>query len=206
MIQRAAKFISFEGGEGCGKSTQVKMLSQALSDKGVAHILTREPGGTPLAERIRPLLVEPADEDWHPLAETLLFLAARVQHVEQVIKPALAAGKWVLCDRFADSTFVYQGIAKGLGVERIQKLQQQVLGDFMPDVTLLLDISPEQGLPRAASRNDNEDRFEQLDISFHQSLRHGFLQLAEAEPSRYRVIDASQTIEQVHQHVLESVL
>ncbi len=200
------QFISFEGGEGCGKSTQVKLLSQALTGRGIDHIVTREPGGTPLAEKIRPLLVEAQEtqEDWNPLAETLLFLAARVQHVREKLEPALAAGQWVICDRFTDSTLVYQGIGKGLGVEYLQKLQQQILPDFAPDKTILLDISPQEGLTRAASRAEGEDRFEQLDISFHESLRAGFLKLAQAE--RFTTIDATQTIEQVHSQVLEAVL
>lgn len=199
------RFITFEGGEGCGKSTQVKLLSQALDERGIAHIVTREPGGTPLAERIRPLLVEPAEgEDWNPLAETLLFMAARVQHVKQKIEPALAAGQWVICDRFTDSTLVYQGIGKGLGVEYLQNLQHQLLGDFAPDRTVLLDIAPEEGLKRAASRADGEDRFEKLDISFHQKLRDGFLQLA--RQPHFTVVDATESIEQVHQQVLDSVL
>ena len=199
-----AQFISFEGGEGCGKSTQVKLLAAELTKRNIEHIITREPGGTPLAERIRPLLVEPADEEWTPLAETLLFFAARVQHVEQVIKPALAQGKWVICDRFADSTFVYQGIAKGLGVEYLQNLQHSLLGDFAPDKTILLDIAPEIGLKRAASRGEGEDRFEQLDISFHQSLRDGFLQLATSE--RFSTIDASQDIIAIHEQIVEALL
>jgi len=205
-VTSRGQFISFEGGEGCGKSTQVKLLSQALTGRGIDHIVTREPGGTPLAEKIRPLLVEAQEtqEDWNPLAETLLFLAARVQHVREKLEPALAAGQWVICDRFTDSTLVYQGIGKGLGVEYLQKLQQQILPDFAPDKTILLDISPQEGLTRAASRAEGEDRFEQLDISFHESLRAGFLKLAQAE--RFTTIDATQTIEQVHSQVLEAVL
>jgi len=205
-VTTRGQFITFEGGEGCGKSTQVKLLSQALTQRSIDHIVTREPGGTPLAERIRPLLVEAqsTEEDWQPLAETLLFLAARVQHVQEKIEPALAAGQWVICDRFTDSTLVYQGLGKELGVEYLQNLQQQVIPDFAPDKTLLLDISPQEGLTRAASRAEGEDRFEQLDISFHESLRAGFLKLAQAE--RFTTIDATQTIEQVHSQVLEAVL
>ncbi len=198
------QFITFEGGEGSGKSTQIKMLSAALDKRDIEHLVTREPGGTPLAERIRPLLVEPSDEEWHPMAETLLFLAARVQHVRQVIEPALVAGKWVLCDRFADSTFIYQGVGKGMGIETIQQLQQQALGAFAPNKTILLDIAPEDGLKRAASRADVETRFEQLDISFHQRLRDGFLQLA--KQPHFTTIDATQSIEQVQAQVLESIL
>lgn len=203
-MSKRGQFITFEGGEGSGKSTQIQMLSTALADVNIEHIVTREPGGTPLAERIRPLLVEPSEEEWDAMAETLLFLAARVQHVKQVIEPTLASGKWVLCDRFADSTFIYQGVGKGLGIETIQQLQQQVLGDFKADKTILLDIQPEEGLKRATSRADTETRFEQLDISFHQSLREGFLQLA--KKPHFKTIDATQSIEQVHAQVVEFVL
>jgi dTMP kinase len=198
------KFITFEGGEGCGKSTQIRLLSEALNEKSIPHIITREPGGTPLAERIRPLLVEPnAEEDWDPLAETLLFFAARVQHIKTKIEPTLAAGKWVLCDRFADSTFVYQGVGKGLGVERLKTIQESLLGAYQPDQTFLLDIDPTIGLTRAKSRNDQETRFEDLDFSFHQSLRQGFLELAKQE--RFTVIDAESSIEEVQKKILAAL-
>jgi dTMP kinase len=198
-------FISFEGGEGSGKTTQIRLLSEALTQKNIPHLVTREPGGTPLAERIRPLLVEAQPgEDWHPLAETLLFMAARVQHVEQVIKPALAAGKWVLCDRFVDSTLVYQGIGKGLGLAYMQSLHRLALGGFLPHKTFYLDLAPEKGLARAKGRNDGEQRFEQLAIDFHQRLREGFLQLAKQEPQRVTVIDAEGEAESVHQRVLSA--
>lgn len=209
MAVPRGKFITFEGGEGCGKTTQIKLLSAALTQRGVAHITTREPGGTPLAEKIRPLLVEAqtAGEDWTPLAETLLFLAARVQHWQQKIEPALAAGQWVLCDRFIDSTLVYQGIGKGLGLETLQTLHHNINGDaWKPDVTLLLDIDPAEGLKRAGARNDNETRFEDLDFSFHQKLREGFLQLAKAEPTRIRIINALGSPESVQQEIQKIVL
>lgn len=205
MSVARGKFITFEGGEGCGKSTQVALLSAALTKRGTPHIVTREPGGTVLAERIRPLLVEASqlDEDWSPLAETLLFLAARVQHVQQKIEPVLAAGKWVICDRFTDSTLVYQGVGKGLGIEYLQKLQQQVLPDFAPDQTFLLDIAAEDGLRRAASRADGETRFEDLDISFHHALREGFLALSKTP--RFTVLNANQEIQPLHEQVLAAV-
>lgn len=209
MAVLRGKFITFEGGEGCGKTTQIKLLSEALTQRGIAHITTREPGGTPLAEKIRPLLVEAQNqgEDWHPLAETLLFLAARVQHWQQKIEPALAVGQWVLCDRFIDSTLVYQGIGKGLGLEYLQTLHHNINGDvWQPDVTLLLDINPAEGLKRAGARNDNETRFEDLDFSFHQRLREGFLQLAKAEPKRILVVNAAQTPQAVQQEIQQKLL
>jgi dTMP kinase len=201
MARARGKFISFEGGEGAGKSTQIQLLSSYLTACNIDHIITREPGGTTLAERVRPLLVEPATEDWDPLAETLLFLAARLQHWRVKIQPALRAGQWVLCDRFTDSTLVYQGIAKGLGVEYLQQLQRMVLGDVTPDVTILLDIDPAIGLARAGKRGEGEDRFEQLGLAFHQRLRAGFLSLAAAEPARFRQVDAAQSTQKIADHI-----
>jgi dTMP kinase len=202
------RLITFEGGEGSGKTTQIKLLSDALHRRQIPHLLTREPGGTVLAERIRPLVVEASDaqEDWHPLAETLLFLAARVQHWQGLIQPALEAGKWVLCDRYIDSTLVYQGIAKGLGVEYLVALHQMVLGaHWQPTDTILLDIPPEKGLARAAARGNQEARFENLALSFHQQLRDGFLGLAKAYPQRYHVISADAPTEAIHQQIVQAL-
>src|SRR4051794_18911417 len=140
------KFISFEGGEGAGKSTQARMLRDQLVSRGREVLLTREPGGSPGAEEIRKLVVEGEPERWTPLAETLLFIAARADHVARLIEPALAAGTWVISDRFADSTFVYQGIARGLGIETVRHLQQTALRDFAPDLTIVLDLDPDDGL------------------------------------------------------------
>src|SRR6267142_1518336 len=171
------KFISFEGGEGAGKSTQARMLRVSLQSHGRAVLLTREPGGSPGAEEIRKLLVEGELERWTPLAETLLFLSARADHVAKVIEPALASGTWVISDRFADSTFVYQGVARGLGIEAVRRLQRAALGDFAPDLTILLDIDPGAGLARAGRRGQTENRFERFDAGFHARLRDGFLQI-----------------------------
>src|SRR5258705_10654265 len=153
------KFISFEGGEGAGKSTQARMLRDRLESRGRTVLLTREPGGSPGAEEIRKLLVEGEPERWTPLAETLLFLSARADHVARVIEPALASGTWVISDRFSDSTFVYQGIARGLGIEVVRRLQHAALGDFAPDLTILLDIDPHAGLTRPGARGEAENRF-----------------------------------------------
>ncbi|HYK80499.1 MAG TPA: dTMP kinase [Micropepsaceae bacterium] len=203
------KFISFEGGEGAGKSTQARMLRDSLESHGRTVLLTREPGGSRGAEEIRKLLVEGEPERWTPLAETLLFIAARADHVARLIGPALNAGTWVISDRFADSTFVYQGIARGLGIETVRHLQRAALGGFAPDLTIILDMEPQEGLKRAAGRGlalyDKggpastaasvhqaiENRFERFDAAFHARLRDGFLRMAVAEPARCSVIDGS---------------
>lgn len=191
------KFISLEGGEGAGKSTQAKLLRSALEAKGHAVVLTREPGGAPGAEEIRKLLVEGEPERWTPLAETLLFLAARADHVARTIEPALAAGKWVISDRFADSTFVYQGIARGLGMDAVRVMQRDTVGDFQPDLTLVLDVNPHDGLARAGARGSGEDRFERFDDGFHGRLRDGFRVIAQAEPQRCALIDGNAGVETV---------
>jgi dTMP kinase len=191
MAGARGKFISFEGGEGAGKSTQARMLRDSLQTHGRNVLLTREPGGSPGAEEIRKLLVEGEPERWTPLAETLLFLSARADHVARVIEPALASGTWVISDRFADSTFVYQGIARGLGIDTVRRLQHAALGDFAPDLTLLLDIDPGAGLTRAGRRGQGENRFERFDAGFHARLREGFLRIAADEPARCAVIDGS---------------
>jgi dTMP kinase len=204
------KFITFEGGEGSGKTTQISLLSQELQRRGIEHLVTREPGGTVLAEKIRPLVVESqqlTDEDWSPLAETLLFLAARMQHWQHKIRPALAKGQWVLCDRFIDSTLVYQGIGKGLGVAYLQGLHRYLNGtEWLPDRTFLLDVPPAMGLQRAATRHHQETRFEELDTAFHQQLREGFLMMARNESPRFQVIDATQAVESVQQSILSCLV
>lgn len=197
-------FITFEGGEGAGKSTQIKRFSEYLNIEDEKPITTREPGGTPGAEAIRQLLVTGGADSWDAISETLLFFAARNDHIARRIKPALAEGKTVLCDRFTDSTLVYQGIGKKLGLIYIQELHRLVFGNFTPDLTFILDIDPQEGLKRAHSRNDSENRFEALDISFHQAIREGFLSLANANPECYRIIDASASPDAVHQAIIES--
>lgn len=201
MAGARGKFISFEGGEGAGKSTQAKLLKERLLERGLSALLTREPGGSPGAEEIRKLLVEGAPERWDALAETLLFIAARADHVARTIEPALAQGDWVISDRFVDSTFVYQGIARGLGVDVVRRLQHAALGDFAPDLTIILDLDPGQGLKRAAGRGTphhaEENRFERFDAEFHARLREGFLRLARDEPRRCAVVDAVRAPERV---------
>lgn len=189
------KFISFEGGEGAGKSTQAKLLKARLEARGYSVVLTREPGGSPGAEQIRKLLVEGEPERWTPLTETLLFLAARSDHVARVIAPALARGDWVISDRFSDSTLVYQGVARGLGVATVSALQTAAQNagsvNVVPDLTLVLDLSPEDGLKRATARANRENRFEKFDAAFHESLRGAFRNIAAAEPNRCALLNAA---------------
>ena len=184
-------FITFEGGEGTGKTTQVKRLSRWLKERGHDPVVTREPGGTPEADHIRKLLVEGDPGRWPPLAETLLFYAARDEHLERLIRPSLAHGRWVVCDRFMDSTMAYQGYARGLGRELIEMLDSQVIGATRPDLTLVLDLPVQIGLQRAEMRGGTERRFELADTGFHQKLREAFLAIAKQEPDRCKVIDAS---------------
>lgn len=198
-------FITFEGGEGSGKTTQIAILAEHLKKQGRDVVVTREPGGTPAAEAIREFLMDTKQAGISPLSETLLFLAARAEHVEKLIKPALAEGKTVLCDRFADSTYVYQGVARGLGVDFLKHLQRHIIGDFAPNLTLLLDIDPAEGLKRAADRRGVQTRFDVLGLEFHTQVREGFLALADFEPDRIRVIDASQAPETVHQNILKQL-
>ena len=195
------RFITLEGGEGAGKSTQIQVVKDYLEARGIDVIVTREPGGTPVGQEIRNLLVSGDKDKWSPLSETLLILADRAAHLERVIRPALADGKYVVCDRFFDSTRAYQGIAGGLGLEVIHNLQQPVLGTTLPDVTLLLDIDPEKGLSRAQERG-GDLRFESKTLAYHQTLRQAFLDFAKQEPERMVVIDADRDIEAVSTDII----
>ncbi len=197
----AGKFISFEGGEGGGKSTQVKRLADGLRHAGIDVVQTREPGGAPGAEEIRKLLVTGAVDRWRPETEMLLNYAARVEHVGQTIRPALAAGQWVISDRFHDSTAAYQGYGHGVSRQKIDALHRLLLDDFVPDVTLILDIPVAAGISRTVSRSGDENRYERMDTAFHERLRDGFLEIAKAAPERCVVIDAGQSIEQVFSEV-----
>ena len=195
------RFITLEGGEGAGKSSQIQVVKDYLEARGIDVVVTREPGGTPVGQEIRNLLVSGDKDKWSPLSETLLILADRAAHLERVIRPALADGKYVVCDRFFDSTRAYQGIAGGLGVEVIHNLQQPVLGTTLPDVTLLLDIDPEKGLSRAQERG-GDLRFESKTLAYHQTLRQAFLDFAKQEPERMVVIDADRDIEAVSTDII----
>lgn len=195
-VNKPGRFITLEGGEGAGKSTQIEAVKAHLAGRGREVVATREPGGTEAGEEIRSLLVRGDKDKWSPLSETLLLLAARADHLARVIRPALAAGKWVVCDRFFDSTRAYQGVAGGLGLETVGSLQEPVLGDSLPDLTLLLDIDPEKGLRRSANRG-GEARFESKDLEYHTALRQAFLRFASEEPERIAVIDADRPVEAV---------
>ncbi|MCD1640665.1 dTMP kinase [Pseudomonas stutzeri] len=193
-------FVTLEGPEGAGKSTNREYLADRLRARGLDVVLTREPGGTPLAERIRDLLLTPADEPMAVDTELLLVFAARAQHLAQVIRPALARGAVVLCDRFTDATYAYQGGGRGLPLERIAQLETFVQGDLRPDLTLIFDLPVKVGLARAAARG-RLDRFEQEGIRFFEAVRSAYLQRAEAAPSRYRVLDAGQPLSAVQRDV-----
>ena len=205
------KFISFEGGEGTGKSTQVKILYDHLTAQGIDVVLTREPGGAPGAEEIRQLLLTGEPDKWVPMTEVLLFYAARVDHLNSTVIPALESGKWVITDRYADSTFAYQGAGHGLGASVVKEIHRITTNDFWPDMTVLLDIEPEAGLGRANEReaaiseDKREDRFEKMEGSYHHRLRHAFLDIAEQSPDRFRVISAEGTINQVADRIWQQV-
>ncbi len=190
------KFITFEGGEGGGKSTQAARMAGYLRGKGLEVLETREPGGTPESEALRDLLVQGDPDRWSALSELLLITAARVEHVNRLIKPALTEGKWVICDRFADSTLAYQGIAGELGLELVKQLQKLAVGATAPDVTFLLDVRAEAGLQRAEKRG-GAARFEKKGAAFHQTLRDGFLALANENPQRIVLIDGEDTFDNV---------
>ncbi len=201
MTPTPGKFISFEGGEGAGKSTQVKMLADALAHSGVSVCVTREPGGTPGGEEIRDLLVRGAATRWDAMTEALLHYAARGEHLRTLIRPQLAAGSWVISDRFADSTMAYQGYGHQLGRDPIERLYTLVVGDTHPDVTLILDVPVDVGLRRAAARRDDETRYETLGRDFHERLHAGFHEIARREPDRCKIIDASGAVDEIHARV-----
>lgn len=199
------KFITFEGGEGSGKSTQVKLLCKAFADAGLMYVATREPGGSVGAEKIRSLLVTGEADAWDAMSETLLFYAARRDHVLRLIQPALREGTTVICDRFVDSTLVYQGIGKGVPQEHIGMLHGLTLGKFMPDLTIFLDIDPKLGLERAHGRAGDETRFEKLGTEFHEKIRAGFKEIVENDSSRCVMLDASLDVRTVHEHIVTIV-
>lgn len=206
---KAGRFITFEGPEGGGKSTQVQALAETLRAEGRTVLVTREPGGTPLAEKIRGLVRDERADPPVARSEVLLFLAARAQVVAEVIRPALARGEWVLCDRFADSTFAYQGYGRGLAVDLLRHFNDFATEGLVPDLTVLLDVPPEVSRARLAAREaataTAADRIEQAGAEFHARLRTGFLELAKAEPARFAVIDASRPLAEVSRQVLAAV-
>lgn len=198
------KFITIEGGEGVGKTTNLEYVHGFLREAGKDVCVTREPGGTALAEDIRKLLLDPANKGMRDDTELLLMFAARAEHLGKLIKPALAAGTWVLCDRFTDATYAYQGGGRGLSVARIRQLEDWVQGSLRPDLTLLLDIPVELGLQRANDRG-SLDRFERESIAFFERVRESYLDQARAAPDRYRVIDASPSLEEVQARIAQAL-
>jgi dTMP kinase len=204
-------FVSFEGIEGCGKTTQVELLATVLSQRGIPHLVTREPGGTRLGELIRKILLDPGNSEMEPLTELFLYAADRAQHIAQVIRPALEARQWLICDRFADATTVYQGYARDQDLVFIQQLNQWATQGLWPNLSLLLDCPVEVGLNRARRRIENsalegrEDRFEQQALTFHQKVRDGYLELAAQHPERFKILDATMELERLHEEIVTIV-
>ncbi|MBR46733.1 MAG: dTMP kinase [Rhodospirillaceae bacterium] len=199
------RFISFEGGEGGGKSTQSRLLCECLAGVGIEAIETREPGGSPGAEEIRALLVSGGAERWNPLSEALLHNAARHEHVARTIAPALARGSWVISDRFLDSTIAYQGYGQGVGIDTLRNLGEMAAGTTVPDLTLVLDLPVADGFARTRQRADATSRYEKMDREMHERIREGFLSIAKANDARCQVIDASVDANAVNAAVWQAV-
>jgi len=193
------RFVTLEGLEGSGKSTQIALLRERLAQRGIHAVVTREPGGTPLAERLRDIVLHAGEESLSPVSELLVLFAARSVHLDTLVRPALARGEWVLCDRFTDATYAYQGAGRGIADEAIRGLEKAVQRGLHPDLTLLLDLPVEVGLQRAGARRGAAaaDRFEREGTAFFERVRARFLEIARAEPQRVRVIDAAQSVQDV---------
>ncbi|MCP8898055.1 dTMP kinase [Gilvimarinus xylanilyticus] len=204
IVTELGRFITIEGTEGVGKSTNLAFVKQWIEARGQRVLVSREPGGTPLAEQIRELLLAQRDEPVDATAELLLVFAARAQHLNQVIKPALERGEWVLCDRFTDATYAYQGGGRGLDTQLITELEQRVQGDLRPDLTIVLDIEPEVGLARASARAEL-DRFERESLDFFDRVRQGYRERINAAPERYALINAGQTLEAVQRDIEQAL-
>jgi dTMP kinase len=205
MSAASPRFLTVEGIEGVGKSTQVARLSRALSERGIAHVVTREPGGTPLAEKIRDIVLHSRDEVVPPMAELLLMFAARAVHLSNHVEPNLRAGRWVVCDRFIDATYAYQGGGRHLSLDNIRQLEAMVLGARRPDLTVLLDTPVPQALQRAQQRNAGAaaDRFESERTEFFERVRAAYLARAAAEPRRIETVDAAQSVDEVAARILK---
>jgi dTMP kinase len=195
------KFLTIEGAEGVGKSTNIEVIKRHLDDQKINYLVTREPGGTLLAEKIRELLLSVNDDSPVELCELLLVFSARAQHIEKVIKPALEEGTWVVCDRFTDATYAYQGGGRGLSTDLIAELENMVQGELRPDLTIILDLDPETGLERAKNRGEL-DRFEQEKIEFFEKVRNAYLKIAEEFPQRCAVVNAGNSLEQVSEDIV----
>lgn len=211
--KRASLFITLEGGEGSGKTSQINRLAQALTEQGYRVVTSREPGGTEEGERIRDLLVQRDGGNWTPMAEVLLLNAARSMHISEIIKPALDKGKIVICDRFTDSTVAYQGYGRDMSLDKIKEIQDAVVGDTVPNLTFILDIDVKAGLERSQKRlagnkgaEKTEDRFERMEIEFHEKLRQGFLTIAKQDQKRYHVLDATRSIDEISEHMTQITL
>jgi dTMP kinase len=203
MPKRKGLFITFEGGEGCGKSTQARLLLNNLEHRNIPAVLTHEPGGTPLGNRIRSILKVKRDFNISPRAELFLFAACRAQLIREVILPALDAGRNVICDRFSGSTLAYQGYGRGLGLELIESINSAATSGLKPDFIFLLDLQPEAGLGR--KHNTGDDRFEAEHIAFHRRVRDGYLELARRDPGRWFVLEAQQSVEKLGKTILDHV-
>lgn len=199
------KFITLEGGEGAGKSTQVKAIADFLCQQNIKAITTREVGGTLGAEEIRKLWLEKPENYWDSMTELLLTMAARREHLVKTIWPALERGEWVISDRFVDSARIYQGIGLGLGIEKVDAIYFHIANGFLPNLTLLLDLPVEIGLSRMKARSGINDRYQRKDIEFHKKLRSGFLELAKNEPKRFRIINAAQDQENVTKDIIDEI-
>jgi len=204
-------FITLEGIEGSGKTTQIRYIAEYIKNKGYDCVITREPGGTKIGEKIRAILLDSNSKGLDPSAELLLYTADRIQHVNEIIRPALASGKTVLCDRYFDATVAYQGIARGVDMDLIKVLHKRIVGNLKPDITILLDLPAETGLKRAwdqinkGARTNSETRFEEEKIVFHENVRAGYLKLARMEPERFRIVDAARNENIVQEDVLKAL-
>ena len=201
----AGQFITFEGGEGSGKSSQINILKSKLIGKGIDVVCTREPGGTPSAEILRELVTTGEVNKWEPMTEALLMFASRYEHIKNLIIPSLENGKWVLCDRFYHSTYAYQGLGHGLGLEAMEALKKISIGEIEPDLVFFLDIDPMEGIKRTMGRHTNEDRFEKMDISFHTKLRNAFLGFSKTYSENSVVINAGQEINKISDIIFEEI-
>ena len=197
-------FITFEGIEGCGKTTQAKLLCEALVDRGYSVVFTREPGGTPAAEELRSFLLKPREERFPPFAELSVYEAARSFHVENLIKPSLKEGAVVICDRFIDSTLAYQGYGRGIDLSLVERLNREATGGLKPNLTVLIDLPVEEAFKRISERR--KDRMESESLKFHQRVREGFLEIARREPERFLIVDGRKKVEELHTLILGEVL